>query len=102
MSCQTEGVKSTVSACSLGLALGVLKGLCVMLLAWAAWLFGVGGPMVMHMASYYHGVSASFVGGLIGAAYGLVGGFVFGYIFGKLYNFFLCRCHHKNTEIIED
>lgn len=87
-----ECVKSKLCACSLGLTFGVVKGVCLLLFAWAGWLFGYGTAMVEHVSVMYHGYASTFVGGLIGGLYGLVGGFILGFIVGKLYNFFLCRC----------
>ncbi len=89
---------ATLSPFALGLALGVIKGVCLIVLAYAAWIFGFGMPMVEHVASYYHGYHASFVGGLVGGVYGLVGGFIFGYVYGFLYNFFMHRCCGKDSE----
>lgn len=90
-----ECVYAKLRPCSLGLALGVMKGVFLLGLAYAGWLGGYGSAMIEHVAAYYNGYSASFVGGLIGAAYGFIGGFIIGYIFGFLYNFFVCRCCKK-------
>src|SRR5258708_6415070 len=76
MSCSDECVKSKLSPWALGLAFGVIKGLCLMLYAWGGWLFGYGMPMIEHIASFYHGYGASLVGGLIGGVYGFVGGLI--------------------------
>lgn len=96
---KTIYMKSKLSVCALGLALGVVKGIWLMLLAWAAWKFSYGMPMVEHVAHIYHWYGASFVGGLYGAIYGFVSGFVFGVVFGFIYNFFLCRCCKKSCSI---
>ncbi len=84
--------KAKLSPCAVGLALGVVKGLCALLLVWGAYYFGIGTAMVEHIGSFYHGVNASFVGGLIGAVYGFIGGYIFGYVFGWFYNKFLSYC----------
>src|ERR1700722_450496 len=85
-------VKSKLSACALGLTFGVIKGVWMLLLAWAGWRFGVGSYMIEHLGHFYSGYDASFVGGLIGGAYGFVCGFIFGFVVGFIYNFFLCKC----------
>jgi hypothetical protein len=89
----SECVKSKLCACSLGLTFGVLKGLCLLLIAWAGWLFSYSGTMVGHMSVMYHGYASTFVGGLIGGLYGLIGGFISGFIIGCVYNFFLSQCN---------
>lgn len=96
MMCDKDGcVKAKLSPCALGVACGVLKAVCLMGLAWAAAFFGYGMPMVEHVAQFYHGYSASVVGGLIGGGYGLVAGYIFGFVFGYIYNFCLCYCCKK-------
>lgn len=95
MSCEVSGSKSKLSPCAFGLALGVVKGLWMVLAAWSAWLFGYGAAMVDHIASFYHGYGASFSGGLIGGLYGLICGFIFGIVFGFFYNRFLHMCCKK-------
>jgi hypothetical protein len=98
MACDTGCVKSKLSACALGFAFGILKGLCLLAFAWAGWLWGYSSPMMEHAASFYYGYGPSFVGGLIGAAWGFVCGFVFGFVFGYIYNFCLCCCSRKSAE----
>lgn len=88
----SECVKSKLCACSLGLALGTIKGFYLLLLAYSAMFFGFGAEMVNHISSMYHGYDASIVGGLLGFVYGVVGGFIFGFIMGFVYNFYLCKC----------
>lgn len=88
----SEGMCVKVSPFALGLALGVMKGVCLLFLAYVSWLGGYGSVMVEHVASWYPGYGASFVGGIIGGIYGLIAGFISGFIFGYLYNFFLRCC----------
>lgn len=85
-------VKAKLSKCALGVTVGVLKALCLMIMAWMSFYFGYGTAMVDHVAAYYPGYASSFVGGIIGGVYGLVGGFIFGFIFAYIYNFCLCYC----------
>ena len=87
-----EGVCVKLSACSLGLALGILKGVGLMLLAFAGVWWGYGSEMISHLGLYYHGYAASYVGGLYGLALGFVCGFIGGYLIAKLYNYILVRC----------
>ncbi|MHB1948203.1 MAG: bacteriophage holin [Gammaproteobacteria bacterium] len=97
-----ECVKAKLCPVSFGLAVGVIKGLWLLLLAWAGWLFGYGMPAIEHIAKYYHGYAGSFQGGLIGGFFGFISGFIFGFIFAGLYDFFLCRgcmkCGYKGKK----
>lgn len=90
-----ECSKTKLSVCSLGFALGVTKGLWLLLAAWVAYFFGYGVAMVEHVASFYHGYSATLMGGLWGGLYGLICGFIFGVVIGYFYNFAVCYCHRK-------
>lgn len=85
-------VKCKLSSCSVGVAFGITKGLCLMLLAWVGMYFGYGMASISQVASVYPGYAASFTGGLIGAGYGLVVGFIFGFVFGYIYNWSLRFC----------
>ncbi len=82
-------VKAKLSMRALGFALGVFKGVWLMGLAWMAWGFGVGIPMVEHISHFYHGYGASLMGGVIGGVWGFVCGFIIGVVFAFLYNIFL-------------
>lgn len=88
-------VKARLSVCALGLTFGVIKGLWLLLLAWAGWRFAYGSPMIEHIAHFYYGYGPSFLGGVIGGAWGFVSGFVFGAITAFIYNYFLCLCCKK-------
>jgi NhaP-type Na+/H+ or K+/H+ antiporter len=92
MWCKDESVKSKLSPCALGLAFGVIKGVCLLALAWAGWLWGYESPMMERAVDFYYGYAPTFVGGLFGAVWGFICGFVFGIILGSVYNFFLCCC----------
>jgi hypothetical protein len=90
MFCKSSaGDRAKFSPCALGMALGVVKGLYLLLAAWISWLWGYGAPMVAHLGEYYHGYSSSLMGGLAGGAYGLVCGFVFGFVIAYFYNCFV-------------
>ena len=94
-----ECVKTKLSLCALGLTFGIIKGVWLLLLAWAGWRFGYGSAMIEHVSHFYHGYGPSLLGGVIGFVWGFVSGFVFGVVFGFLYNFFLCRCCKKSCAI---
>lgn len=84
--------KVKVCPVSLGIALGFVKGMYMLLLAWVAWLFGYGSAMVDHISSFMSGYSASLMGGIKGGVWGFVCGFVFGFVFAYVYNFVCSRC----------
>ncbi|MCD6040158.1 MAG: hypothetical protein K0S27_1558 [Gammaproteobacteria bacterium] len=87
-----ECIKAKVCICSLGVALGMAKGLFLMLLAWAGWMWGFGMPMIEHIGSFYHGYAPTLMGGFIGGGWGVLGGFILGIVIGFVYNFCLCAC----------
>lgn len=88
--------------CCLGVAFGITKALCLIILAWVGWLSGYYGiSIVEELASIYYGYSATFLGGLIGGIWGLVIGFILGVIFAWVYNHCFCRCCKKSCSIIE-
>jgi len=91
----SECRKSKLSKFALGIALGLTKGLWLMLSAWVAWLSGHSMAMVQHIAQFYPGYGASLKGGLVGGAYGLICGFIIGVIFAFFYNWALCCCRGK-------
>ncbi len=76
-----------VDAKRFGLALGLLAGLCMLVLTWAALLLGGYGTEILNlMASIYPGYTITWVGSIIGLVYGFIDGFIGGYIFVYLYN----------------
>lgn len=79
---------------SLGIAFGIVSGLCMLALAWAGWLWGYGTIMIDQIASIYHGYAATMIGGLWGLLWGFVKGFIGGLIFGWVYNG-LVHCRSK-------
>lgn len=92
MTCKGECVKSRLSICSLGCALGLTKGLFLLLLAWAGAIWGIGVPLTTHIATFYHGYAPTFTGGLVGGLTGLIVGFIAGVFIGLFYNMCLCCC----------
>lgn len=77
-------------ACTLGVAIGVAKGLFLMLLAWVGLVWGAGLPLVQHMGTFLQGYAPTLSGGLIGGAWGFAVGFVSGLVIGWVYNLCLC------------
>jgi len=75
-----------LNAKNFGLACGILWGVLVLLMGWAAALIGWTSAMVDVFASIYIGYSASFVGAIIGAIWAFFDGLIGGYIFVWLYN----------------
>jgi hypothetical protein len=79
-----------LSPIALGFSIGVVSGICMMAFAWAAWIWGVGGPLVPLYAAIYPGFEASLNGGFYGLGWGLLVGFVFGLLLAIVYNICLC------------
>jgi len=83
---------SRLCVAGLGLAIGIVSGLCMMAFAWIAWMFGYGVMMVDQMAAVYHGYAATFKGGFWGLMWGFVDGFIWGILVALFYNFFAKCC----------
>lgn len=79
------------SILAFAMAGGVLWGIAVLLLGWAAWLSDLGEPMVAMLASIYLGYAPTFIGGFIGGIWGFIDAFIAGAIFAWIYNFVLAR-----------
>jgi hypothetical protein len=71
---------------ALALACGVLWGLYMLCIGWAAWLIAWGTGFVTAMSSVYIGFAPTFLGGIIGAIWGVVDGAVAGAIIAWVYN----------------
>lgn len=71
---------------ALGLAIGIIWGLCVLLIGWAAAWTGWGDGLVTMLGSLYIGYAPSPVGGLIGGAWAFVDGIIGGALVALLYN----------------
>lgn len=84
------GECSKLNMVSLGVALGLTKGLYMMLLAWAGWAGGYGLPMIHHIAEYHRNYAPDLVGGLMGGLWGFVCGFIAGFVIAFFYNWCLC------------
>jgi hypothetical protein len=71
---------------ALATAGGVLWGIYMLMIGWAAWLFNWGNAFVAAMSSVYIGFRPTFLGGIIGAAWGFFDGVVAGAIMAWVYN----------------
>ena len=71
---------------SLGFALGLMWGLCVMLGTWFLLIVGSRGGTISLLGALYRGYSYSFVGGIIGFIWGFVDGFICGFLIAWFYN----------------
>lgn len=76
-----------LSVVSLGMALGVTKGLFMLFLAWGGWI-GYSMPG-MHQGTY----APNLISGLTGGICGFICGFIAGAVIAFLYN--LCLCYMK-------
>jgi hypothetical protein len=77
-------------ACALGIAIGVAKGLFLMILAWIAWIWSVGTPLVQYIGLFMHGYAPTLMGGFVGGGWGFLVGFISGLVVGWVYNLCLC------------
>jgi hypothetical protein len=71
---------------ALSIAGGVLWGMYMLLIGWAAWLFNWGSGFVAAMSSVYIGFRPTFFGGIVGAVWGFIDGAVAGAIIAWVYN----------------
>ena len=85
-----KGECARLSVLSLGVALGITKGLYMLLLAWAGWLGGYGMPMIHRISEYHHAYAPDLMGGLIGGLWGFICGFIAGAVIAFIYNACLC------------
>ena len=91
-----------LSAVSLGVASGVVTGLCMMLLALASLHWGYGIAFVTQLSDLYHGYGPTFEGSLYGLGFGFLKGFILGLVFGWIYNLCRCCCRGCSRCVCED
>jgi len=85
---------------ALGLASGILTGLCIFVCTiWA--MFKGGGNTLILMNQFYIGYSISWIGAIVGLAWGFVSGFIGGWVFALLYNIFAGKCCEEAKEKTE-
>ncbi|HSW70758.1 MAG TPA: hypothetical protein VLH77_02120 [Gammaproteobacteria bacterium] len=82
---------------SFGMAIGVTKGLCLLLLAWAGHFWHYGLPIIHQVALFYHNYAPTIRGGLYGGLWGFIGGFIFGFVAALIYDLCLSCCCAKTT-----
>lgn len=87
-----------LSVCNLGMALGLVWGLYILILALLSMTMGMGTPFVEIFSYVYFGFAATFIGSLIGFAWGFVHGFIFGALIACFYNFCHRRCPCKTCK----
>lgn len=82
------------SVLALGIALGILSGLCMFIFALSAWQFNYGGEALKLYTDMLPGFDASLKGAFVGLGWGFVEGFIMGVILAAIYNLCLCcyRC----------
>jgi len=80
-----------------GFAFGLIWGLGMLLVGWAAWLWDFGTPFVTLWGSVYKGFEPTLVGGLIGGAWGFVDFFIFGLLVAWVYNCCCKCCKHSSS-----
>jgi len=72
---------------ALGLAAGILWGLCVFLCT--LWVMARGGgEHLLLLSKFYPGYAISAVGAILGLVYGFIDGFISGWLLAWLYNRF--------------
>jgi hypothetical protein len=72
---------------ALGLALGIVWGVCVLLATLAVMIMG-GGEHLLLLKKFYIGYSVSVLGAIVGLIYGFIDGFICGWVLAWLYNRF--------------
>jgi hypothetical protein len=79
---------------ALGVALGIVSGLFMMVLAWVSWQWGYGSSIMTLYSGVFYGYEPTLVGGLFGALWGFMEGFIVGLIMGCIYNCVsrCCKC----------
>ncbi|ODN42041.1 bacteriophage holin [Piscirickettsia litoralis] len=83
--------KQKLSVLGLGLAIGIVWGAALVIIAWLAAAYGYAGPVVKLISSVYIGYGPTFFKGIIGGLWGLVDGFIGGAIVAMIYNWIVCR-----------
>lgn len=87
---------SRLSACALGVSLGVLSVIWVVVLGLVAMYLNVGQEWVKLAGTVYVGYAATFVGIALGALWAFVDGFVCGVLIAFFYNLCAKCCHCKS------
>ena len=78
-----------------GLALGIMWGLSLLILAFISYnTIYYGHPFIQAVDSIYIGYAPTIDGAFIGFGWGFVASFIFGWLLARIYNLFLPR--HKD------
>lgn len=85
--------RARLSAVALGVAIGFIKGACMLAVVISVMHGGAGNDLMTHWAGFYPGIEATVKGAVIAAAWGFVCGFFLGLILGWIYNLCLCCCN---------
>jgi len=86
---------SRLSACALGISLGLLGALWMVILGVAATYFNFGHEFVKLAGTLYVGFAATLKGIAFGVLWGFLEGFVCGWLIAVFYNC-CARCCHRN------
>lgn len=88
--------RARLSAVALGVALGLLHGLCMLAVGLSAVHGGFGTDIINHWAAFYPGIEVSVKGAVIMGAWGFVTGFFTGLLLAWIYNLCLCCCSRSH------
>lgn len=94
-----------LNSVSLGLAFGVLWGVCILFLGLVATYYAYGHDFVISMGNLYPGYTPSIKGSILGAIIAFIDAFVMGFLIGWLYNVFnkcSCVCCEKKTAEVKE
>jgi hypothetical protein len=78
--------KSTLCACSFGMAMGIVWAVSIFFVGLTAMWWGYGADFVGAMGKLYIGYKSTVLGSFIGLVYGFVDFFVFGFLIAWVYN----------------
>ena len=82
-----------LSPVGLGLAFGVLWGICILLLGLMATYYAYAHDFVISMGNLYPGYTPSVKGSFLGAIIAFIDAFIMGFLIAWLYNrFSCCKC----------
>lgn len=81
-----------------GFAWGLIWALGILLIGWAAWLWGYGMLFVRVLGSCYLGYAPTFLGAILGAIWGFVDFFIFAWLVALIYNCCCNKCSKSSTE----
>lgn len=77
-----------LSPLALGLAMGIIRGVSILILGLLAHFFAYGDEFVSAMGQLYRGYDATIFGSILGGIIGLIDGFITGALIAWIYNLF--------------